>query len=74
MSTNDYTNEEKEKLNISYNHAISSNEQLISNLCPIGSIYLSTNSINPQELFGFGTWEQIKDVFLLACGDNYTAG
>lgn len=39
----------------------------------VGSIYISTNSTNPGEIFG-GTWEQIKDRFLLACGDSYNAG
>lgn len=37
---------------------------------PIGSIYMSVNSISPDILFG-GQWEQIKDRFLLACGDIY---
>ena len=40
---------------------------------PIGSIYLSINSTNPSTFFG-GTWEQIKDTFLLACGSNFKAG
>jgi len=40
---------------------------------PIGSIYISVNSTNPASLFG-GTWEQIKDRFLLAAGDAYEAG
>lgn len=40
---------------------------------PIGSIYMSVNSTNPSTLFG-GTWEQIKDTFLLGCGDTYTNG
>ena len=40
---------------------------------PIGSIYISANSTNPHDLFG-GTWEQLKDRFLLASGDTYTAG
>ena len=40
---------------------------------PIGSIYMSVNSTSPAVLFG-GAWEQIKDTFLLACGDTYTAG
>ncbi len=44
-----------------------------SNPYPVGSIYLSTFSTSPSSLFG-GTWEQIKDVFLLAAGDTYTAG
>ena len=40
---------------------------------PVGSIYTSANSTSPAELFG-GTWEQLKDRFLLATGDNYQAG
>lgn len=40
---------------------------------PVGSIYLSTSSTKPGSLFG-GTWEQIKDVFLLSAGDTYSAG
>lgn len=40
---------------------------------PVGSIYMSVNSTNPASLFG-GTWEQIKDRFLLAAGDTYSAG
>ena len=34
---------------------------------------MSMNSINPSTLFG-GTWEQIKDTFLLASGSSYEAG
>lgn len=45
----------------------------IYNLYPVGSIYMSINSTNPSNYFG-GTWEQIKDRFLLACGDNYDNG
>ena len=40
---------------------------------PIGSIYITTNNINPSSIFG-GTWEQLKDRFLLACGDKYNPG
>lgn len=40
---------------------------------PIGSIYLSVNSTDPGLLFG-GTWQRIKDRFLLGAGDIYTAG
>ena len=40
---------------------------------PVGSIYLATANNEPAGRFG-GTWEQIKDVFLLAAGDTYPAG
>lgn len=40
---------------------------------PVGSIYMSVASTSPASLFG-GTWEQIKDKFLLAAGDTYAAG
>ena len=40
---------------------------------PVGSIYMSVNDVNPATLFG-GTWEKIKDAFLLASGDVYSNG
>lgn len=40
---------------------------------PIGSIYMSVDSTSPASIFG-GTWEQLKDRFLLAAGDTYAAG
>ena len=39
----------------------------------VGDIYITTNSASPASIFG-GTWEQIKDRFLLAAGTSYTAG
>lgn len=40
---------------------------------PVGSYYWSSDSTNPSILFG-GTWETIKDRFILAAGDDYQAG
>ncbi len=40
---------------------------------PVGAIYLSVSSTSPASLFG-GTWERLKDKFLLAAGDSYAAG
>lgn len=40
---------------------------------PVGSIYMSTSATEPNTLFGFGTWQRIKDVFLLTAGDVYSA-
>lgn len=42
-------------------------------LYAVGSIYMSVNSTSPASLFG-GTWERIKDKFLLGSGDSYSAG
>ncbi|MBR2555939.1 MAG: hypothetical protein IKE94_13845 [Aeriscardovia sp.] len=41
-----------------------------SKLYPVGSVYISFNSADPSTLFG-GTWERLKDTFLLANGDAY---
>ena len=46
---------------------------LLNAIYPVGSIYMSVNSTSPATLFG-GTWERIKDRFLLAAGDAYAAG
>lgn len=46
---------------------------LLDYLHPVGSIYQSTDATPPEDLFG-GTWEQIKDRFLLAAGDSHAAG
>ena len=48
-------------------------ENLLDLIYPIGAIYLSVNNTSPASLFG-GTWEQIKDKFLLAAGNTYKAG
>lgn len=46
---------------------------LVNKIYPVGSLYMSTSSTSPANLFG-GTWEQIKDRFILAAGDTYAAG
>ena len=40
---------------------------------PVGAIYLSAVETSPASLFG-GTWERLKDRFLLGAGDSYNAG
>ena len=44
--------------------------KLMKLIYPVGSLYWSSKSTNPATLFG-GTWTQIKDRFVLACGDTY---
>ena len=40
---------------------------------PVGSIYISVNSTNPNTLFG-GTWESIGGRFLVGAGSNGASG
>lgn len=46
---------------------------VIDKIYPVGSIYMSTNNVSPATFIG-GTWQVIKDTFLLSAGDTYTAG
>ena len=46
---------------------------IVDMIYPIGSYYWSSNATNPSSIFG-GTWEQVKDRFVLAAGDTYAAG
>lgn len=39
---------------------------------PVGAVYISFVSTSPASLFG-GTWQRLKDTFLLANGDSYAA-
>lgn len=48
-------------------------KNILNYLYPVGSIYMSVNSTSPATLFG-GTWEQLKNRFLIGCGDTYAAG
>ena len=57
-------NLESKKVNLS---------DLIDLIYPIGSIYMSVNSVSPETFLG-GEWEQIKDTFLLCSGDTYSSG
>lgn len=40
---------------------------------PVGAIVLFGNNTNPNDIY-IGKWEQLKDVFILACGDKYKCG
>lgn len=48
-------------------------KRLLDAVWPVGSIYLSASEISPETLFG-GTWQRVKDRFLLAAGDVYEPG
>lgn len=40
---------------------------------PVNSIYMSTSSTDPKNIFG-GTWTKITDRFLIGAGNSYSAG
>ncbi len=48
-------------------------KRIFNLIYPVGSIYMSANSISPEILFG-GKWEQIEDRFLLSSGKSYKNG
>lgn len=48
-------------------------EGLLNMVYPVGSIYMSANNVSPSTFLG-GTWEQIKDRFLLSAGNSHVAG
>lgn len=56
-----------------YGDLLINDKNLLDLTYPIGSTYISVEDTNPSTLFG-GEWEQLKDRFLLAAGDTYTAG
>lgn len=49
---------------------IANAQDIINKIYPIGSIYISTNSVNPSTLFG-GVWKQNQDRFLVGAGNAY---
>lgn len=51
----------------------SSSSDLLNKIYPVGSIYMSINNVSPQAFIG-GTWEQIKNRWLVGAGDEYAVG
>lgn len=47
--------------------------ELLDLIYPVGAVYISVTNVNPSTILG-GTWEQIQDKFLLACGSTYANG
>ena len=41
---------------------------------PVGSIYMSVNTVSPSVLFGFGVWEKIEGQFILGSSTDYPVG
>ena len=49
-------------------------EEIVNSIYPVGQIVEYASNINPNDLYSWQTWEQIKDVFTLSAGDKYTIG
>ena len=64
---------EANQINGGMNKLVGAVNDIINIMYPVGSIYMSVNSVNPSTLFG-GTWERIQDRFLLCAGNSYDAG
>lgn len=47
---------------------------LIDVVYPVGSIYMSVNTVSPSVLFGSGVWERIEGQFLLGSNIDYPLG
>ena len=52
---------------------ISTVNNIVDIIYPVGSIYMSVNDVNPNVLFG-GRWQQLKNRFLIGSGDIYSNG
>lgn len=66
-------NNTDEVLNSEINTNIAQKAAVNEQSHPVNSLYTSIGATEPAALFG-GTWERIKDVFLLSAGDMYPAG
>ena len=62
------------KSNSSHTHTIDDIVDLVDIVYPVGSIYFTINSDNPNLLFTGTTWTRIEDTFLLASSSTYTNG
>lgn len=64
---------EANQINGGMNKLVGAVNDVINIMYPVGSIYMSVNSVNPSTLFG-GTWEKIEDRFLVATGTYFNLG
>lgn len=48
-------------------------EEILEMVYPVGSVYISASATSPASFMG-GTWEQLKDRFLVGAGSTYANG
>ena len=65
--------EMKENLESQIENADSQITVILSQIYPVGAIYISTSDTSPSTIFG-GTWNKIEDKFLIASSSTYTKG
>ena len=63
----DKYNELKTEINALKNNT---SEEYLNKIYPVGSIYMSVNNTSPATFLG-GTWEPLKDRFLIGAGNSY---
>ena len=49
-------------------------KEIVNSIYPVGQIVEYASNINPNDLYSWQTWEQLKDIFTLSAGDKYTIG
>ena len=49
-------------------------KEIVNSIYPVGQIVEYASDINPNDLYSWQTWKQIKDVFTLAAGNRYKIG
>ena len=64
----DKYNELKTEINALKNNT---SEEYLNKIYPVGSIYMSVNNTSPATFLG-GTWEPLKDRFLIGAGNSYS--
>lgn len=48
-------------------------DEILEMVYPVGSVYISASATSPASFMG-GTWEQLKDRFLVGAGSTYANG
>jgi hypothetical protein len=50
---------------------VDNNTLTLQDVYPVGAVYISASSTNPNTVFGFGTWTARQDAFLVGAGGTY---
>lgn len=62
-----------ERIKREFDLSLLQKDRLMSQIYPVGSIYMSIQEVSPAALFG-GVWERIENAFLLAASSAHPVG